>query len=199
MRIILIALFVSFHFVCIAQKEMKSSTLKISYFGEMITHPGIKVGFEHSLLEKDKVKETKRKIKHKRHQLITGANLGAYTHFKYNTALFLNTEIGYRYIRQGGIIFETMIGIGYLRTFLNGKTYVVNKNGDVSNVFLAGSNSFMPSISFGFGHDVSQKSNRITSWFIKPVVFIQMPYNSSVLPHLALEAGVNLHLKKLRQ
>jgi hypothetical protein len=165
----------------------------------MITHPGIKVGIEHPLFEKDKVKETKRKIKHKKHQVISGANFGVYSHFKYNTALFLNTEIGYRYIRQGGIIFETMIGIGYLRTFLNGKTYSVNENGDVRNVFLAGNNSFMPSISLGFGHDVSQKSNRITSWFIKPVVFIQMPYNSSVLPHLALEAGVNFHLNKLKQ
>ncbi|MBN2263896.1 MAG: hypothetical protein JW735_13330 [Prolixibacteraceae bacterium] len=192
MKKIITSFLICISLFCYAQKENKSPTFKISYFGEMITHPGLKFGVEHQLF----LKESRKKQKEIKHQIISCLNIGGYTHFKFNTNLFLNTEIGYRHTCSGGFIYETMIGIGYLRTFINGKTYTVTNNGSISEIFLAGSNSFMPSFSLGFGADVKNKNNCIKAWYIKPVLFLQMPYNSSILPHLAIETGINFQLNK---
>ncbi|MBN1119324.1 MAG: hypothetical protein JXA77_19090 [Bacteroidales bacterium] len=196
MKVIIFILLVSFSSACFAQKEINSASLKISYFGEMITHPGLKCGIEYSLLTRNISKETKRKTKEKKCEIIIGSNLGAYTHFKYNTGVFLNGEIGYRTTRSTGNIFDFMFGAGYLRTFLNSETFEIGENAEVNKVFLAGNNSFMPSVSFGFGRDISQKSEVFDSWYLKPIIFLQTQHNSGILPHLALEAGLNFQLNK---
>ena len=66
------------------KKTSGKYALNAAYFGETITHPGLTVGLEYTLLEGRK------------RSLISSVNLGGYTHPRHHRALFLNLEGGLR-------------------------------------------------------------------------------------------------------
>jgi hypothetical protein len=185
------------HNLIFAQNDStKRISFDFSYFGENLFQPGYKLGAEYELWAKNKTR-TKRngnKIDKKYELLLTG-NISNYVHFRNHIGLLLNSEIGYRYIRKKGFMYETSLGVGYLHTFLQGDTYKVTDDNEVKRVKFAGQSNFSWSFSFGIGKDYSFKQGKPWAWHIKYVRFMQYPFGSGYIYHSAIELGVIHYLK----
>ena len=172
-----------------AQPENESaSTAHLSYFGESITHPGLKFGFEFILSGKNAHTKTNGKIVYR--QLTISPNIGIYYHPRNHTGVFINSEIGYRIIRQKGLMAQISAGAGYQRTFLAAKTYKINEQGEIQRIYLAGSNQLMPCMNVTLGKVMKGGNRYIITYFGRIGAFLQYPYNSMWLPSLVLELGI---------
>jgi hypothetical protein len=118
--------------------------------------------------------------------------LGGYVHKRNHTALFTNLQIGQRYQFNSGFYIEQYIGLGYLRSYLNGDgIYEVSSGGMVNKVSNIGQGYKMSMISVGAGWDFSQNRHaKPLRLFIRPTLFWQAPFNGYSLPHIALQTGV---------
>ena len=164
-----------------AQEEPSSThryALTAAYFGETITHPGATVGLEKYLLRS------------RRYKLFVGANLGGYVHHRNHKALFANLQLGQRITFRSGWFLDQSVGVGYLRTFLDGEVYAVDSDGSVEQVANTGRPHFMPSVSVGVGYDFTKKGLANLQLFLRPQVFWQMPFNNYSLLHIGLQAGL---------
>jgi hypothetical protein len=161
-----------------------------SYFGEGGSHYGAKIGVEYPLWTKEKIKVKKnhKQIPKSKIVFVTG-NVGCYIHRRNNVGLFVNSEIGFRKIRNKGFRYEFLFGLGYLHTFLQGDTYEVNDNGSVKKVFLAGRSSLMTSLSCGLGYDFDYYFHSHFSLFLKPGFFVQYPFNTALAARTTIELG----------
>jgi hypothetical protein len=163
-------------------------TARVSYFGESITHPGLKFGMEFLLSGKNSHSKTNGKVVYR--QLTLAPNLGIYYHPGNHTAVFLNAEIGFRIIRPKGFMTQISAGAGYQRTFLAAKTYQINQQGEAQRVYLAGSDRFMPCMNITAGKMMKGENSRIISYFGGIGAFLQYPFNNMWLPGLVLELGI---------
>ena len=103
----------------------KQPVLTVSYFGEFIGHPGFKAGINVPLAGRHKPG--------KRHSLLLGGgNVGAYYHKGNHTGLFVEGELGYRFVTRGGFKLETFLSAGYHRSFIDGPVYSVNAANEVT-------------------------------------------------------------------
>jgi hypothetical protein len=176
-----------------AQQENESlNTVNISYFGNSITRPGLKLGIEYVLTGKTAYIKSNGKSVFR--QLTINPNIGFYYHPENHTGLFLNSEFGYRIIRPKGMLMQISVGAGYLRTFLAAKTYEINDRGEIQRIKLAGSNNFMPCMNLTVGKVPGGGGRFLFSYFGCVGTFLRYPYNSMWLPSLVLEVGVALHI-----
>lgn len=177
-----------------AQYYNYGNTLTVSYFGEHMFHPGTRIGYEWPALT------NKIKTKHRTsHSLMLHPGIGYYLHSGNHHGLFLNSEIGYNVLFFFGVESRINIGVGYLRTFLDGETYEMTSDGNFKKIPLAGNNTFMPSLSLHLAYDFSRVSNLNFGIFIKPSFFMQIPYNTFALPQYAVELGIKYHLKEKKK
>lgn len=188
-------LFLGVYYPLNAQQENEAvHTANISYFGNSITRPGLKLGFEFILTGKQAHKTLNGKAVYR--QITFNPNLGFYHHPENHTGVFVNSEIGYRFIRPKGLLMQFSVGAGYLRTFLAAKTYEINSQGEIQRIKLAGSNQFMPCINLTIGKVMKGNNRLIVSYFGRVGTFLQYPYNSMWLPNLVLEAGIAMNFKE---
>jgi len=102
MKIILIILIILLPFGIKAQVNQKSLLgnnnipINISYYGNLIIHPGIKIGADWNLLMINKTKEKKRKTKNITKVLFISPSIAFYVHSNSNKGLFTSTDIGIR-------------------------------------------------------------------------------------------------------
>ncbi len=174
--------------------------ITISYYSNLIVDPGFKVGIERPFLiiQKSKIRKNG-KLKFNRLQFLNTLNLGYYYTKEQNHSPFLNMEIGYRKIRKSGFKTEAFLGLGYMRTILTDETYKVDNNGNVSKIDFAGSNYFMPSLSFGIGYDNSYRNDHFPfSVSLKPNIFFRLPYNHSVLTNIGMELNLSYQIGSFR-
>jgi hypothetical protein len=194
-KIFLIGLLSIFlHSLTAQQYYEYGNTPTLSYFGERFWHPGARIGYEMPVFSNEIVRPRKTS-----HILMFHPGLGYYKHKYSHSALFLNSEIGYNMLFFFGLEFRINLGVGYLRTFLDGDTYKLSNDGSFEKVPLAGNNTFMPSISLHLGYDFSRLTNSALAFFIKPSLFLQVPYNDFVLPQYAVEVGFKYHLNKKKE
>lgn len=175
-------------------QNKKPTTVSISYFGEMITHPGLKLSADFNMKDWDKTKSSKKdssKIIHK--SLIISPTLGFYYHRRYQTGLFVMPEVKYKRQNRKGAFYEFGVGLGYLRTFIS-NTYEVSVNGEVRKVS-AGHNYFATNYFISFGKDLSVKKNLPIAYFIKPQFMYAVPNFPGGVGYLALELGISYRLK----
>ncbi|MGB0862726.1 MAG: hypothetical protein ACPGXZ_07390 [Saprospiraceae bacterium] len=193
-------------FFSIGQLEAQNDapiSFSLSYFGESVIHPGLKIGIEKPFYTKEKVKKrwlAKRQerlgAKVSKSQLIWGANVGFYNHPNNNTGLFLNGELSWKKTKmRKGSMFGAGLGIGYLHQFHNIDTYRLN-NGQLEKVSAAGQAMMTSSFSLLYGRDLSVRHNSPFSWYVKPSFMIQFPYHHSTGINAALELGVKYKLSK---
>jgi hypothetical protein len=176
--------------------EERRLPINISYFGINATHPGLKVGVEVPFWERLKEKEKRNgNIRLKQRDLFVTSNVGFYHHQQNHSALFLNSEIGYRKTRNKRNQVGVLVGVGYMRTFLSGTTYQTSDSGTPEPIKLAGNSYFMPSFSFFLGEDLSERRGIPITWHLKPTVFFQTPYNHSFNVQAALELGITYQFK----
>ena len=178
----------------ISKKKIKG--FSVSYFGQGYSHYGVKIGTEYPLWTKEKIK-TKKSLKeiHKNKLIFVTGNVGCYIHRRNTVGVFINSEIGYRKTRKNGFMYEFLLGLGYLHSFLQGDTYEVNADGSVKQVFLAGRSSFMPALCGGIGYDFDYRYHKHFSVFLKPGFFVQYPFNTALAARTSIELGIfyNFH------
>lgn len=163
-----------------------AQSLRVGYYGETVTHYGLKVAYEHSLWRhlKPRNQATKR--------LLIVAGLAAYRHPQNHIGFVLSPEVTYRRVGRRGGLFDLSVAPAYFRYFLDGTTYQVNPSGDFERVRLAGGHAFMPTVSVGAGRDLSVKHHLPLSWYTRLNLMQQRPYNTSQLTRFSLELGVIL-------
>ncbi len=181
-----------FLFLCTSHtvyaQSPRQAAVSFSYFGEFIGHPGFKAGIETPLAGAYKPG--------KRHGLLLlGANLSAYRHRGNHTGLFVDTEIGYRFITRGGFKAEMFLGAGYHRSYIDGPVYTVNELNEVKRDRFAGQNTILLLWSFGLGKQMKRSP---VAWHIRPGLMVRTPHNSAILPHLFIETGVTYRLNNQR-
>lgn len=172
--------------------------INISYFGENALHPGLKIGVEYGLWEKDKTKNRwlfnrndKIGPEVKTKQLFVAGNLGFYNHANNHTGVFLIPEIGYRRTKhRKGSFLETSLGLGYLQRIYNIDTYEAGS----TEPFKGGQSQFLTTFSVGFGRNLSFRRDLPLSWYVKPTVMLAMPQAHTAVPNAALDIGVRFTL-----
>ncbi len=188
MRILLLLVFSFIVSNCMAQfKTVESITF--SYYGEMVTHPGLKISADLNIREWDKIKSNRKdssKVINK--SFLISPALGFFYHRRYQTGLFLIPEAKYKRQNPKGGFYEVGFGIGYLRTFIP-NTYEVSSNGEVNKV-IAGHNYFASNYFVSFGKDLSIKKNLPIAYFIKPQFMYTVPNFPNGIGYFAFELGI---------
>jgi hypothetical protein len=154
--------------------------VSVSYFGDQLVHPGLKVGVEYPLLSRTS------RLRSMERSLYVAPNLGVTWHPEHHTAAFVNGELGYRRTRESGWKRELILGLGAMRSNNASPTYTP----DGDRVLLDGHTYVMPSVAVGFGRDLTDKRDLPLAWHVRPTLYMQAPYNTSIVPSLALETGI---------
>lgn len=165
---------------------VSAQNLRLAYFGETITHYGLRGGMEYNLRHTEKSKPNGRVATN---DLYFGLTLSAYRHPHNHIGLILAPELGWRHTgRRGGII-QAALSPGLFRSIYEGKTWQTDENGGLERVRFAGQWGFMPGASVGFGHRLDQ-FKAPSSWYINLHYLRQYPYNQAFLNRMALEIGI---------
>ncbi len=158
----------------LATAPVFSQNFKGAYYGESITHYGLKAGYERQL----------------RNAWLYSGNLAIYRHPHNHIGVIVSPEIAWRPTNKKGRFFEAAFAPSLFRSFYEGSTYKVNENNSFEKIPLAGRTAFMPAISLGFGKDLSMKRYIPLMWYGRVNVMRQFPYNASSLMRVSIEAGV---------
>jgi hypothetical protein len=186
---------------CLAQNQVQQKKpqfpLELSIFNHAITmpfngiilnpiHPGFSLGTEYHYTEG------------RLGCLFQSIHAGYYFN-KYNArALFIKTEIGYRYTVKFGLFGDVTLGTGYLHSFHPTEVYKLNAQGKYEKAKDKGKGAVIFLISLGIGYDFSQKVEWPVSVFFRYQPYCQTPYNlkTSVLPQSMVHIGVRVSFVK---
>ena len=171
------------------------TSISASYFGESITHPGLKIGVNYHLKSWDKTKtkkNTSQKTIYKRIDL--SPNVGFYFHKDYQTGLFVLPELSYTRKNAKGNFMIFGMGAGYMRTFIP-NVYEINSNNEIEKT-PEGYNYFLTNYFIAFGKDLSIKHNIPLEIFLKPQIMYALPNYPNGITYFALEVGVCYELSK---
>ena len=128
--------------------------------------------------------------------IIYGVNAGFYRYQFNYTGVFITPFIGFRHYVHPFLFHETTFGIGVLRTFYDGIDYKVDAAGNVSEEDLYGRYYATTSFSWSINFLLRRPNRSILAVQIKPVFWLQYPYNSFIKPHLSLVAGIKYQIAK---
>ncbi|RYC66620.1 hypothetical protein [Spirosoma sordidisoli] len=165
----------------------QGQSIRLGYYGETVTHYGLKVAYERPVWGHVNVRNQATK------QFLIAPSLAAYRHPKNHIGFILSPELTYRRVGRRGGLFDLCVAPAYFRYFLDGTTYQAKADGDFERVRLAGGSAFMPTVSVGVGRDLSVKHHLPLSWYTRLNLMQQRPYNTGELKRFALEAGVILN------
>lgn len=163
--------------------------ISIAYWGYNIIHPGIKVGSQFNLRKWDKTKERKKgtRIKHK--TLFLKPELGIYHHKKNHAGVLLNVDFGVEISKNERKFFKAFsFGLGYLRQFNSGITYVLEEDNTIVEKKWASRGYIMPTLNFQYGQNYP-----FFSWFNKFSLGPKFKYNTDYTIALFFEAGVKFY------
>lgn len=174
----------------VALTMAQGQSLRVGYYGETVTHYGLKVAYEHPLWQHTRPRNQATK------QFLLAPGLAAYRHPHNHIGFILSPELTYRRIGRRGGLFDLSVAPAYFRYFLDGTTYRVNPSGDFERVRLAGGSAFMPTVSVGVGCDLSVRRQIPLTWYTRLNVMQQRPYNTSQLSRFSLEAGLVIPISR---
>lgn len=175
--------------LCTGPQLLQAQSLRLGYFGETVSHYGLRGAYEKPIATYVSSRHTKR-------MLYGSLGVAGYRHPQNHIGLIVAPEIGYRRIGKRGALFEFALSPAYFRYFLEGNTFEVTPDGDFDRVPFAGGNAFMPTVSVGVGHDLSVRKKVPLAWYVRLNLMQQRPYNTSNLIRFALEVGTLIPLKK---
>jgi hypothetical protein len=174
--------------------------LGISYYGNVIVNPGVKVFTEWNLLaiQKNKVKRRKQKEKPIRKLLYLQPSLSYYYHKRSHSAFQLSMDLGWRRYRPKLFYTDMAFGLGYMRRFNIGDTYIADDQGNITNQKNATSRGyFVPNFSFAVGKHLQLKNNNGLSVFTRINGYLMLNYNSGFVPDASIEFGVKYNYAQL--
>ncbi len=153
---LIIGLLLSTQFAKAQENTTQAFPLKIAVLDESIAfpnfaflsysyNPALTIGTEYILTEKGN------------HDWHLAANIGGYYHKTWKSAIFLTTEIGYRYHLQRWN-FSTHLGVGYAHTFESRPIYEPDGNGNFVQATNYGNPTFMPSAELQIGYELKNQA-----------------------------------------
>ncbi len=160
--------------------------LRVAYFGESITHYGIKVAYDKPFKTWEKTKKSGVSISK---ELLFGGGFAVFRHPHQLVGLIVSPEITWRSINKRGGLFDVAFAPSYFRYFYEGETYKYTGT-DLQKIPLAGRSAFLPTLSVGGGRDLSVNRDIPFMWYYRVNVMRQYPYNASSLMRFAIELGV---------
>lgn len=169
----------------------KLKSISVSYFGEMITHPGLKINADFQLKSWQKTKKKNGSPKLISKSLSLSPSLGLFYHRRYQTGLFFLPEICFQRQKQDGKFIEVGAGAGYLKTLIP-NSFEVNDN-EVQKSS-AGHSYFASSVFFSFGKNLQPEKEIPISYFIKPQLLLGVPGFPSATGYFGLELGFKYDL-----
>ncbi len=168
----------------------QAQAIRVAYFGETVTHYGVKVAYESPIYRYQKKASSTQK------SFLFTPGLAVYRHPANHVGVILSPEFAYRRLGRRGGTFELAISPSYFRYFLEGQTFEVGENGQFERVPLAGRHAFLPTVSIGWGKDLSVRRQIPLAWYARLNVMQQRPYNASSLLRFGIELGIIKPLKK---
>ena len=171
------------------------SAISLAYFGETITHPGLKVGLSFPLhqWEQHKMRRNgQEKLLDKKIEL--SPQLGFYYHQDYQTGLFVLPELSF--IRQNAKGNYTALGIGagYMHTRVP-RVYDFDANGEIEQIG-TGYHYFISNYFATFGKDLSVKKGIPLSIYAKPQLIHALPNAGKGIWYFALELGLSVKMSE---
>lgn len=138
----------------------------------------------------------------KEHSQIYQAIAFGYYYSQYSTsALFVNTNIGYRYIFGFGLFADANLGIGYSHLFHPNGIYQSDGNGGYEQVSDWGTPSAMADFSFSIGYDFSKQLHNPVSVYLLYGNYIQLFYNPDIpaLPQNSFQIGTRFFINQKKK
>jgi hypothetical protein len=168
--------------------------LYVSYYGNFITHPGAKIGFDWNLFTVEKKKEKKKRTKTVRHLFFATPSVAFFNLNETYNALIVTGEAGWR--RYGKRMFyeEVNVGLGYYTIFNRGDTWEANDDGTVSNIGTSATGYLAPSISFAFGQRFVLKNQMPMAVFARFNTNLLLNYNATSIAEVSLELGMRMNV-----
>ncbi|MGA0555956.1 hypothetical protein ACO2Q8_04845 [Larkinella sp. VNQ87] len=167
----------------------RGQSLRVAYFGETITHYGAKIAYEYPIISRIKASNSARK------EFLFTPGLAIYNHPRNHVGVILSPELAYQRTSQRGNVFEVSLSNSYFRYFLAGQTFEVAEDGSFRRVKMAGRGAYLPTLSVGYGRDLSARRNVPLAWYARLNVMQQRPYNASHFYRFAIECGIRKPLK----
>lgn len=189
----LILILLSFSIARLYAQEKQGPSLSIAYFGETITHPGLKVGLNFPVYSWEKIK-TKRNgaEKHLQKSFDVQPSVGFYYHQDYQTGLFVLPQVAYTRKNAQGAYTSFGLGAGYMRTFIP-RVYALENDG-VEKVG-GGYHYLLSNYFITLGKDLSVTSKLPVELFCQPQALYATPNTKPGIWYFALEMGVKVKLK----
>ncbi|MEQ8238176.1 MAG: hypothetical protein RIA69_03140 [Cyclobacteriaceae bacterium] len=166
----------------------------VSYYGNFITHPGAKIGFDWNLLTIEKKKEKKTRIKTVMHLFFATPSVTFFNLKETYNAFIVSGEAGWR--RYGKRMFyeEVNVGLGYYTIFNQGDTWETKDDGTVSNIGTSATGYLTPSISFAFGQRFVLKNQIPMAVFTRLNTNLLLNYNAASIAEVSLELGMRMNV-----
>ena len=178
---------------------------QIAYFGDLVAHPGVKLGVHvpvKSVLKSKAVEHTElgtfNKINSTQFKL--GGNFAAYHQHKSHVGYLANVELTIHYLNRNSLKpkkqrhLELGVGLGYYQYVLKGTSFSPIEGG-FEETDGKGS-ALMPSISGAFGTTFKSIKFADIRWFTKGSIYLEIPHGIGSLPHFVLEIGLATKLIK---
>ncbi|MDC6366836.1 MULTISPECIES: hypothetical protein [Flavobacteriaceae] len=162
----------------------KQTAISIGYLGEMVTHPGIKIGLSYTLLDWNKTKKEKTIVK----SISLNPSIGTYYHRRYQTGVFILPELAINKVNEKGNGLSYGVGAGYLRTFIP-NAFSVNDNNVVKKENV-GYNYFLGSTFISFEKNLKFSTRKPLKLYIKPQFMYALPNFPKGVGYLMMEVGL---------
>ncbi|MEM8892216.1 MAG: hypothetical protein AAGD28_29825, partial [Bacteroidota bacterium] len=184
--------------------EWASMEIEVSYFGEMMWHPGAQIGVNFPYTERSVAREKESKKRgtyfvERKRQFIFGGNIAAYVQPDNHFGLLSNAEFGYRSLKTKSFkpekikFWEVDLGLGFYHYDLAGRTFISSESG--FEEIKGNGNAFMPSLSFSTGRSLKISSLRLL-WFNKLTAAWEIPFNIGSQYHFIFQSGFAIPLRE---
>ena len=172
----------------------RTNGITLGYFNDRFGSHGMRAGYENVFYEKHRPKHEN---SNGSHSLLGKLNLSFFRHPRADWGFLLNATIGYRFTNKYGAMLEPMhLGIGGMYSILDGKTYQVDINGNVTNKISGYWTFVAPYIQlFGMGYDFRRKLNLPFHFSISLDAYSQRNINSKAWLRLSTPISFTYYIK----
>ena len=185
---------ISFPLLLFGQIENQKNW-QIGYYGDVVIHPGLKIGYEMPLKNWTTSKDKKKGVVNKYKSWNVGLEAMYYKHPQHHLGFIFSPNLSYRRTKENGKFTQIKLNMGYHKSWVDGITYTVNNMNEVAKENKAGQSTFYNSLSFGFGKDLRKKKNVPIRYYWELGLNSRTPYNKSVLLGMHLGFGIHYFLK----
>jgi hypothetical protein len=170
-----------------------AQNMRVSYFGETLTHYGLRAGVEQPFGGSERTLANGRVA---RTEWLASVSLAVFRHPHNHLGLALLPEILWRHTGGTGWMVQAGLTPGVIRTFYEGKTFQPGPDGGWERVRFAGQWGALPGASLGGGWEFARQSGQPFTLYTGLSTFAQYPYNEKALGRFALEVGM---IKKINR